>query len=250
VSAIAFGGVLTDLGALPGVNSSSPNWINERGWIVGNSENGEIDPLIGGTQGHAVLWKEGQIIDLGTLGGYQSLGSAVNNRGQVAGGALNAIPDPPSFGILGFPLGTQFRAFLWEEGVMRDLGTLGGPDSFALALNECGQVAGNSYTNSTPNATTGVPTIHPFLWEQGRMLDLGSLGGTLAFASGLNNRGQVAGVSTTRHIEASLRRCSSEAWRTSSCLSAARSWRGRQDKRQAMFTSPVQGRRRELREHN
>jgi hypothetical protein len=41
-------GVKTDLGALPGGASSAPFWINSRGWITGNSENGETDPVIPG----------------------------------------------------------------------------------------------------------------------------------------------------------------------------------------------------------
>jgi probable HAF family extracellular repeat protein len=182
-------GVLTDLGALPGGSSSAATWINERGQIVGVSQNGLIDPLTGAPASSAVLWQNGEIVDLGTLGGNQSVALGLNNGGQVIGVAANAIADPFSF----FGFGTQTRAFLWDNGVMRDLGTLGGPDSIPWGINERGQVAGVSYTDSTPNNTTGIPTIHAFLWQDDRMLDLGSLGGTLADVFKINGRGQVAG---------------------------------------------------------
>ena len=52
------------------------------------------------------------------------------------------------------------------------------------------------FTNSIVNPRTGLPTLHPFLWEGDEMMDLGTLGGTLAFVNGINSRGQVAGVST------------------------------------------------------
>lgn len=87
---------------------------------------------------------------------------------------------------------------------MQDLGTLGGNDASAAVVNEKGQVAGYSFTNTTPNDTTGIPTVHPFLWKNGTMRDLGSLGGTLSvpgsfnLAPGgqvLNDSGNVAGTS-------------------------------------------------------
>jgi probable HAF family extracellular repeat protein len=189
-------GVLTDLGALPGVNSSAAAAINARGWSVGQSQNGLMDPLLGIPEIRAVLWKDDQIIDLGTLGGNESLAAYVTDAGQVVAVAANAIPDPFSF--IGW--GTQTRAFLWEKGVMRDLGTLGGPD--AIGDSGCrgnehnGLVAGSSYTNSTPNPTTTIPTMHPFLWENGTMTDLGTLGGTFGTAQCVNNRRQVTGQST------------------------------------------------------
>ena len=106
-------GVFVDLGTLPGGSNSCTQWINSRGWIVGGSENGAIDPLTGYPEVRAVLWKDGTIRDLGTLGGHESVASAINRSGQVAGLASNDIPD--SFAG-GFAFGaTQVHAFLWDE---------------------------------------------------------------------------------------------------------------------------------------
>ena len=76
-------GVLTDLGGLPGGFGSEGNWINDNNQGAGQSLNGLIDPLLGTPAGVAVFWKSnGQIVDLGTLGGNQSLAATINNRGQ------------------------------------------------------------------------------------------------------------------------------------------------------------------------
>jgi probable HAF family extracellular repeat protein len=52
-----------------------------------------------------------------------------------------------------------------------------------------------SFTSTKPNPTTGIPTLAPFLWENGKMIDLGSLGGTVTIVQGMNSRGQVTGYS-------------------------------------------------------
>jgi len=204
-------GIVRDLGALPGTNSSVPQGgISQNGLISGLSENGLIDPLTGFPQMRAVLWDHTlRVVDLGTLGGHASAANAVNSRGQVVGAALNAVPEDPDIaGIFnGLPAAQQVRAFLWQGGAMHDLGTLGGNNAQATAINEQGDVSGFSGTNndSAINDATGLPTIHPFLWKDGRMQDLGSLGGTWAwpgsFAYGpfgrvMNARGEVVGTST------------------------------------------------------
>src|SRR5260370_21885106 len=76
---------------------------------------------------------------------------------------------------------------------MQDLGTLGGPDSDALLINERGQIAGISITTIDP--ATQQATVDPFLWENGKMIDLGTLGGTSATPDAINNNGQVVGIS-------------------------------------------------------
>lgn len=194
-------GTITDLGALPGVNNSAAGSINERGWIAGSSQTGFVDPVLG-PRIHGVLWKHHEIIDLGTFG-TASLGIYINNAGQVVGLSNNTVPDPFSL----FGVGLQIRTFLWEDGKLEDIGTLGGPDAVTGA--PCNNqresfVVGQSYTSFTPNASTGIPTLDPFLWKHGRMIDLGSLGGTIGFAQCANNQGEIIGLSnltgdTTSH---------------------------------------------------
>jgi probable HAF family extracellular repeat protein len=202
-------GLITDLGSLPGRNASVPVGISETGLIAGFSQYGVIDPPTGFAQWQAVLWNQDRsILGLGTFGGNCSTAYSVNSRGQVVGMALNAVeedPDVASFISFDCPAATQARAFLWQNGAMQDLGTLGGNDASAGQVNERGQIVGISYTDTTPNDTTGIPTVHPFLWQNGVMKDLGSLGGTLAVPGSLglpggtrvlNDAGEIVGTST------------------------------------------------------
>jgi len=193
-------GVRTDLGALADGMSSQANWISASGLVAGVSQNGEIDPLIPGLpELRAVLWRNGGITDLGTLpgGGYESFATAVNSRGQVVGEAQNTVPDDFSMVGPGF-ITTQTRAFLWKNGMMQDLGTLGtGTDAMAQFINERGQIVGWSYTSSAPN--TSCPSFLPlaagsFIWDETNgMRDIGNLGGTCAIATGVNDQGIVIG---------------------------------------------------------
>ena len=188
-------GLLTDLGPLPGGANTFAIAINSRGAVAGIPEKGVIDPIVGAPAFVAMVWKNGRIIDLGTLGGSFSLPNDINSRGQAAGGAENTIPDPDNLGgaVIGLPSPTQWHAALWQNGEIQDLGALGeGSDSFALFVNEHSQVAGFSYTSSIVNPDTGIPTVDPFLWDNGQMVDLGTLGGVFGTVSGLNNRTRLA----------------------------------------------------------
>jgi probable HAF family extracellular repeat protein len=179
---------------LPGLSEngcSLPVQISDRGDVIGISQNGILDPLTGFVEDRAVVWRDGEIQDLGTLGGHESLATAINRDGQIVGWSENGILDPVS--LMGE---TQTRAFLWDEGRMLDLGTLGGPDAYAVHINDEGQVVGGSYVDATVHPITGLPTVVPFLWCRGRMKNLGHLGGTFSEAVQINNRGQVLGDGT------------------------------------------------------
>ena len=210
-------GVTKDLGVLPQNSPTGPQtpcldctwsswayWISDNGMVAGESEDNTVDSLVGAPSSLAVLWKDGKFINLGTLGGNESAAAAVNNRGEVVGAALNTTSDPypgryPDGNFFIYGNGTESHAFYWSDGKMQDLGTLGGPDSVAFFINERGQVAGASDVDFASNVVTGGPTVHPFLWQHGKMIDLvahapeGMFGGTYGSVSALNDRGQVAG---------------------------------------------------------
>lgn len=100
-------GMVIDLGTLSGVgNCSGAKGINSHGVIVANSDTGEIDPLEGFTQSHAVQWRDGHITDLRSLrGGYESVAVSINHQDLVVGISTNRVSDP-----LGcFGLGVQCR---------------------------------------------------------------------------------------------------------------------------------------------
>jgi probable HAF family extracellular repeat protein len=189
-------GELKDLGVVGAGPNSESNWLSENGLIVGDSQNGMLDPLVGAWQLRGVFWKHNKLVEVGTLGGgYNSLAWAVNDSGEVVGFSTTTVPD--DYGMilqLGLPYAYQTRAFVWKEGRIEDLGTLGGPDAMAFGINEGGQIIGNSYTSSEISTVCGL-TTGGFLWERGKMMNLGSLGGTCTQVSAINNRGQVVGSS-------------------------------------------------------
>ena len=100
-------GVMTDLGSLVDGFTSSAASLNDRGWSIGASQTGIIDPLIGFPQFHATLWIGRRIIDLGVVpGGSESLGISINNAGQAVGISDNGVADP--FSLFGVQSGANF----------------------------------------------------------------------------------------------------------------------------------------------
>lgn len=126
---------------------------------------------------------------LGTLGGSSSFAQGINNKGQAAGSA-------------NLPGDTAFDAFLWQHGVMTDLGSLQG-SGFSTTFtnpNDKGEVSGASNTQTPdPNGEDFCFSFTNriclgFLWRDGVMEALPTLGGNNSYAYQLNNHDQVVGV--------------------------------------------------------
>jgi probable HAF family extracellular repeat protein len=199
---------VTSLGTLGGTYSTAAG-INNKGLVSGDAN------LAGDVTEHATLWRNGVITDLGTLGGANSAGNPVNERGMIAGDTQTSILDPlgENWGLIftctpagGLCQGYQnlTRAFLWQNGVMTPLPTLGGNNSFLVsngALNNLGQVVGFA-ENSTQDPNCIAPQV--FDWEAvvwgpkaGEVKELPPLpGDSVGAALGINGIGQVVGATS------------------------------------------------------
>lgn len=195
----AVGYRVTDLGTLPGAPDSTATGVNDRGDVVGRSGD------------HAVLWRNGRTVDLGTLGGSFSTAVDVNERGDVVGFSQVA--------------GGADHAFVWRGGRLIDLSPLPGfSSSYATAVNDRGSVVGYSTgdggmaavmwrpdgtavdltaqtglheVNDLDNAGRLVGSVtpdgmngYPALWYRGRTTVLSDRSGT---ASAINDRGGITG---------------------------------------------------------
>ncbi|MDD2760372.1 MAG: hypothetical protein PHH11_08760 [Methylomonas sp.] len=166
------------LRTIDGTNSYA-NAINAGGQIVGSAS-------VYGAY-HAVWWATAsEIFDLGTAGGSNSGAYGINDSGQVVGWSQTS-DNAASHAAL-----WQIDPALWQGGTSAiDLGTLGGTNSYAEAINASGQVVGWS-------GIYGNAGVHAALWQPGSTTptDLGTLGGDSG-ARSVNAGGQVVGHSIT-----------------------------------------------------
>ena len=186
-AALFYKGSVIDLGALDDGNRfpkhSRANGINSKGQVVGFS-----GLKFDGDNSRAFIWTKAMgMVDIGTLGGAYAQAFAINDEGFVTGnsqiksktGAVHAFIYDAFGPKLGF----------WG---MRDLGTLGGSYSYGMSINGKNTVVGYSTVDALKMR------IHAFLYTEGKMRDLGSLGGkTLesdqSFALGVNGADEVVG---------------------------------------------------------
>jgi probable HAF family extracellular repeat protein len=187
-----------DLPLIPGDTSGAATAINDNGQIVGIS--GICDQAVGRhTAKHAVLWENGGVTDLGNLGAlWWNTPTAINQQGDIVGFA--GVPNDPDGNFLqafiwtveggmqplgflpgdvhseayGINEGRQVvglscdadgncRAFIWENGVMRDLNDLKQPGftahlETAKDINDKGEITGRAIdANSVRTAYLAVP---------------------------------------------------------------------------------------------
>lgn len=116
---------------------------NGRGEFVGFADTTALDPHLAFCYvpecyvTHAFKFTDGVKTDLGALpGGASSAPFWINSRGWITGNSQNSEIDPF---IPGLP---EVRAVLWKGGTIKDLGTLGGSQSFSQAINDHGQITG------------------------------------------------------------------------------------------------------------
>ena len=123
---------------------------------------------------------------------HYSIASAINDTGIVAGSVQNGLLDTQG--------AEMTQAVIWVTGKATPIGTLGGDNSRAYAIDNAGDVVGKAdlprnYFAATPHGYTR--QTHAFLWSAGRLTDLETLGGENSLACAINDHKQVVGYSET-----------------------------------------------------
>jgi probable HAF family extracellular repeat protein len=195
---------LTDLGPT-GNPFSEPNYVNNNGFVAG------LATVTGGAQ-HATLWYQGIEGDIGTpgLGGTNSGAGGVNEFGLAMGGAETSSKDPNNENFCGYGTGLQCVVFLWQNGVITQLPTLGGVNAGWGSINNLGEVAGYAENkNRDPNCPSGLapngsgPQVLDYeavIWGPGKneIRELHPFpGDTVGVAFWINDKGQAVGMSGT-----------------------------------------------------
>jgi len=213
---------------LGGVNSAAFG-INIWGQVVGEAENSKLDPRGEDFCGFKALgfssqpisclpflYHEGEMIALPTLrdnnekSAHNGQAWRINTFGVAVGSSENTTADLTCPGLPSSPQFYEFKPVVWykpllsAKPVVQELETVSGdPDGVAFAVNDRGQAVGASGSCGPFNFINQINLvpIHAVLWQKGKPIDLGNLGGdghfNGIFATGLNNLGQVVGVSDT-----------------------------------------------------
>jgi len=197
---------VTDLGT----NNSNDNFsmamgLNNHGWaenmdgFVNPPENNLFTTV---ARGRAVINVDGLNIDLGTLGkpdGNSWINwGGINERGEAVGMSETAVPDPDGEDVCGFGTKLTCSPFLWRNGHMSALPTVGGNNGQASAINNRGQVAGYAETSVVDSGCPPYKTTLGVLWNKGKAQPLPTVGSDPdGIAFGINNRGQAVGYSGT-----------------------------------------------------
>ena len=185
---------VTDLGPLPGGNFSEAFVIKNNGLAAGKAN-------LSDNTWHAALWYKGLAADIATpgLGGRNSQAFGINERFQAVGQAETLDPngeDFCGFKAMGLPdSGVTCRPFLWQDGVMAPLPTLGGANGGAQMINDHGQAVGYA-ENDTQDTGCPVAQFKPVTWKNGKVNELPTFpGDSYGVAAWINDKGQVAGAS-------------------------------------------------------